>query len=93
MVYIAVEGWIVFITNVNEEAQEEDIHEAFSEWGEIKNIHLNLDRQTGFVKGYCMVEYEQYEHAEAAIKNMDNQELLGKDLSVTWAFVKPSSYR
>jgi RNA-binding protein 8A len=86
----SVEGWVIMVGGVHEEAQEEDLFDAFSDMGEIKNLHLNLDRRTGFVKGYCFIEYGTKREAGDAIQKMHGGEVLGSQVGVDWAFSKPA---
>lgn len=82
----SIEGWIILVTGINEETQEDDLHNDFGEFGEIRNLHLNLDRRTGFVKGYAFIEYENFEEAQRAISEKDGAEFLAHTINVDWAF-------
>eukprot|EP01060_Flectonema_neradi_P003546 TRINITY_DN12298_c1_g1_i1.p1 TRINITY_DN12298_c1_g1~~TRINITY_DN12298_c1_g1_i1.p1 ORF type:complete len:145 (+),score=19.74 TRINITY_DN12298_c1_g1_i1:34-435(+) len=84
----SIGGWNLFVTGVHEETSEEDLHDLFSEFGTVTNIHLNLDRRTCFVKGYALVEFPDAKSAQDAIQSVDGHELGGKTLHVGWAFLK-----
>ncbi|KAJ9071552.1 hypothetical protein DSO57_1035841 [Entomophthora muscae] len=85
----SIEGWTIGVTGIHREASEDDVLDRFAEFGEVKTLHLNLDRHDGYVKGYALVEYEFFEQAKEAVAKSDRAILLGQEIRVDFAFVKP----
>ncbi len=84
----SVEGWVLFVTGIHEEAQQEDVREVFCDYGKIKSIVLNSDRQSGLAKGYALVEFTERNEAQDAINALHGKKLLGQLIGVHWAFCK-----
>lgn len=84
----SMNGWVVICTGLHEESQHDDVYDAFADHGEVRTLHMNTDRQTGYVKGYALVEFDEKAEAQAAIDALDGTELLTKTIAVDWAFTK-----
>ena len=72
---------------------EDDVRDKFSDYGTVKDVRLDVDRSSGFVLGYALVEYGEKSEAEEAISSLSGSLFMGHTMYVNWAFVvgdKPS---
>jgi RNA-binding protein 8A len=84
----SVEGWVLFVTGIHGEAQEDDMRDLFEQYGKVKSIVLNLDRRTSLVKGYALVMFSERSKAQDALNNLHGALLLGEKIGVHWTFCK-----
>ena len=89
----SIEGFAVIFSNLHGETEEEDILNLVEEIAEPLEIHLNLDRRTGYVKGYCFLLFEDLDVALSIIKQFHDADLLGKKVQVDLAFCNPKYSR
>eukprot|EP00301_Raphidiophrys_heterophryoidea_P025045 c8307_g1_i1.p1 GENE.c8307_g1_i1~~c8307_g1_i1.p1 ORF type:complete len:219 (+),score=44.95 c8307_g1_i1:50-658(+) len=80
------EGYILIVTGLHEETQEDHILDVFQEFGDLVNMHLNLDRRTGYVKGYAFVEFTGLDEAQNARAKLNGTKLLDTEITVDFAF-------
>ena len=76
------------MTGLYEELQEEDLLDIFTEFGSIKSLHFNIDKRTGYAKGYAFIEYQSKDNGRKAIDKMNGEEVAGQKVKIDWAFKK-----
>lgn len=78
------EGRRIYLGNILYHVRPEQITEAFHEQGfvedDIDQIHISVDPVTGRNPGYCFVEFESKEAADAALERMMGFPILGRPL-------------
>ncbi|MEM9887115.1 MAG: ATP-binding protein [Bacteroidota bacterium] len=62
----------VFVGGLDWNAEEDDIDQALSKYGEISEIIIPKNRFTGKSRGFAFVEFERTESAKKAIESEDN---------------------
>ena len=80
----------IYVGNLSYDVAEDDLRQAFSEFGEVKSVNLLTDKQTGESKGFGFVEMAEVSEGQAAIKEMNGKEFMGRELKVDQAKDKPA---
>jgi RNA recognition motif-containing protein len=80
----------LFVGNLPYEATEEDIRAHFSGAGNVLNVFLPVDRETGRKRGFAFVEYSDDAQAQEAIRLFNNQSFHGRPLAVNEARARES---
>ena len=79
------EQYIINISGFSSTTTKEMLLGAFRPFGEIKNIDLPYDLNTHKLKGYCQIEFGEFEDCMHAIDNMNLSEFGGKIIQVSFA--------
>ncbi|WRT70331.1 uncharacterized protein IL334_007329 [Kwoniella shivajii] len=72
----------VFVGGLSHDLTEGDILTIFSQWGEIIDINLPRDKETGKAKGFCFLMYEDQRSTVLAVDNMNGAQVLSRIIRV-----------
>jgi len=78
----------LFVGNLPYDATEEDIRAHFSTAGNVLNVFVPLDRETGRKRGFAFVEFNDNAQAQEAIRLFNSQPFKGRPLAVNEARAK-----
>lgn len=77
------------VTNVSEDATDDDLRALFSRFGAIARIYLAKDRETGRAKGYAFISYHNRSDAAMALEKMDKYGFDNLIIRCEWAANRP----
>jgi len=75
----------IYVGNLPHKATEDEVRQAFAEFGQVTEVRLITDKFSGESKGFGFVEMPSKAEAEKAIQEMNGKELMGRALNVNEA--------
>eukprot|EP01098_Paradermamoeba_levis_P001609 TRINITY_DN1187_c0_g4_i2.p1 TRINITY_DN1187_c0_g4~~TRINITY_DN1187_c0_g4_i2.p1 ORF type:complete len:193 (+),score=54.64 TRINITY_DN1187_c0_g4_i2:71-649(+) len=78
----------LFVGGLNFDTDEQRLREAFEKYGGVAEVKIIHDQNTGRSKGFGFVSFEEASAAEEAIREMNSQELDGRQIRVDFATEK-----
>jgi len=79
----------VFVGNLNFNTTRDEVQSLFAQVGNVRDVFLPNDRETGRPRGFAFVEFESDEDAAKAIEKFNGFELGGRALRVNAAEDRP----
>jgi len=70
----------VFCGNLNFRCTEDDLGNLFSQHGNVVNVRIVNDRETGRPRGFAFVEFDDANSAQSAIQQLNGYEMMGRQL-------------
>lgn len=82
-------GATLFIGNLDPDVDEKLLYDTFSAFGLIVNTpRISRDPDTGALKGFGFISFDNFESSDAAIHAMDGQYLMNKQITLSYALKK-----
>ena len=75
----------IYVGNLSFNTSNDALRDAFAQYGEVTDVHLVIDRQTGQPRGFGFVTMGNTAAAQAAITGMNGSSLDGRNLRVNEA--------
>ena len=75
----------IYVGNISYNTSEDDLRDAFGQHGEVTAVRIITDRDTGRSKGFGFVEMAEDDEAREAMKAMDGNDFMGRDIKVNEA--------